>query len=781
MAYATIKTLDGRLRPIYEWYECAAISSLAVTTYFAAQPLGFSPYAKTSIMLGSIGWIAKRYIDGCKIREYQEGLNNIEPYFTTTGKIPHTHKETWLGRGFEFTAVHAQRVWEAEKPRYKQFYALPKSAQKARAHEVEVRKLLDRKQIAPDCYKARKASYTGSRTHTPGGVLELYTPAFVMRGIKKIGEYQLGRRKMKDTFPINQYRQLVKLNKKLKWKNGIAPLPPVGGKSIYHSVGVEEETDQFIDLEERNGHCVVFGASRTGKSRLLEFLLAQDIQRNDGPCILADPKGDSALLARAWAEAKKAGREDNFYVFALGYPDISAKYNAIAVFSRLTAVASRISESMEGGGDSSVFKDFAWRFLLVVANAMNGIGEKPSFKSIKRYIEDLEPIYLKYTEKFLDEHIDDWRDKVEKIKNPPPRRGANGQDIEVRMQIPNHFKGRSKELVARDQVLNDFFMHNEDKINVTIEGLRSALKNEMSYYNKITASLIPLLTKLTSGRIAELISPDYTDILDERPEISWPQIIQSNAVVVVLADAMTDPVVANAVLGMMFSDMLSVAGDIYKFGIDKGLHNAKYGAMKPIWLHIDEFHSILKGGSEGEPFASILNRSAGAGVRVTAYSQTLKDIEDATGSASTAGVILGNFNTTIMLRVKSEETAEYLTQAVDKCDRYDLEVTGMTGANGNELVDEDDLRYGSGSAGWFNTKNNMSVKTEAYEPIITPQMILNLPKGQAFALINGARLVKLRFPLLEDDDDAIPPTLEYMVKDLERKYERVDEDEFSFA
>lgn len=770
MSDGTLNKLDGRLRPIYEWYECIFIFSLSCITYFTSIPLGFSPFVQKSIVVLSLGWIAMRFIDGKRVAKYQNSLNQIDPFFVTPSTIPHTKDETWIGRGFEFTSVHAQRLWEAGKPKNEPYYRMPRSYKHARENEVKIRQL-EREGKASTGFRYRKAKYTKKRTHTLSDTVTLYLPSPIQNTLSGWGF----------TEGNAIYDKLDRLGNGIKWRNRIAPLPPVGGDSRIHAVGVEDETDQFIDLDDRNGHTIVFGQSRTGKSRFLEFLLAQDIQRNDGPVILADPKGDAELLARAWSEAKRKGREDNFFVFALGFPEVSARYNAIATFSRLTAVATRISGSMQGSGDSSVFKDFAWRFLLIVANAMNGIGEKPSFKKMKRYIEDLEPIYLKYTEVFLDEHIPDWRESVDKIKNPPPRINANGESVPQRLTIPAHFKGRSSELVARDMLLGDFFLLNEDKINVTIEGLRSALKNEMNYYNKITASLIPLLTKLTSGAIADLISPNYEDILDERPEISWPQMIQQNAIVVVLADAMTDSEVANAVLGMMFSDLLSVAGDIYKHGIDKGLHGSAMGTKRNIWLHIDEFHSVLKGGSEGEPFQSITNRAAGAGVRLQAYTQTKKDIEDACGSETAAGVILGNFNNTVMLRVKTEETAEYLTQAVSKSDRYDIDVGSTTKASGAKIVDDDDDHQKSnGKANWFNTNNSMRVANEAYEPIITPQMIMGLPKGQAFALINGSKLLKLRFPLLQEDKNALPPTLDAMIDDLKAKYQRSDENEFTF-
>jgi len=763
----TVKRLEGRLRPIYEWYECVIQFLATIALYYLAVPFGMTPLLRNIVIVISLGWITHRYRQGKKIRLYQKSLRKIEPYVITPGTIEHNNDETWIGKGFEFTGVHAQRVWDAEKNKYKKYYAQPKAYLKARKNEHDVKQGLKNKTITATSKIARKAKFTKEREHN----LDSFVQLLFKRG-NSIDEI------------IEHEGPLPKIYKKLnkyKIKNKIAPLPNVGGRAHIHGVGYEEETDQHLELDERNGHGICFGQSRVGKTKWLEVIITQDIQRNDGPVILTDPKGDSALLARAWAEAKRAGREDNFFVFALGFPDISCKYNAIATFSRITSVASRIADPMSGSGDGAVFKDFAWRFLLIVAHAMNEIGEKPSFKAVKRYIEDMEPIYLKYSEIYMDEHIPKWREQVDSIKNPPDVMIASGEMRPGKFTIPPHFKGRSKEMVARDIVIGRFFENNPSfEIDVAMEGLRSAMKNEMQYYNKITASLIPLLTKLTSGRIAELVSPDYSDVHDERPEINWQQVIQTNSIVVVLADAMTDPMTANAVVGMMFSDLLSQAGDIYKNGFNKGLHKSDMSAIKPIWIHIDEFHSVLKGGADGEPFQSILNRSAGAGVRIMAYTQTLDDIEDATGSATAAAVILGNFNSTFMMRVKTEKTAEYLTQAVEKSDRYDISLTGMTGGAGKGLADEDDIKYGKTSAEFFSSRNSSTVETEAYEPLITSQMILTLPKGQAFALINGARLLKLRFPLLEEDDGFVPPTLQTMIGSMKEKYQRDDESEFTF-
>ena len=49
-----------------------------------------------------------------------------------------------------------------------------------------------------------------------------------------------------------------------------------------------------------------------------------------------DPKGDPDMLKRMYAEAKRAGRENEFYVFHLGHPEISARYNPVGRFGRIS-------------------------------------------------------------------------------------------------------------------------------------------------------------------------------------------------------------------------------------------------------------------------------------------------------------------------------------------------------------------------------------------------------------------------------------------------------------
>ncbi|MNI45520.1 hypothetical protein D3C73_999480 [compost metagenome] len=57
-------------------------------------------------------------------------------------------------------------------------------------------------------------------------------------------------------------------------------------------------------------------------------------------------------------------------------------------------------------------------------------------------------------------------------------------------------------------------------------------------------------------------------------------------------------------------------------------------------------------------------------------------------------------------------------------------------------------------------------------PLLMPADVINLPKGQAFALLEGGQLWKIRMPLPSGDgDDAMmPPNLQKIAEEMQRNY-----------
>jgi conjugal transfer pilus assembly protein TraD len=268
--------------------------------------------------------------------------------------------------------------------------------------------------------------------------------------------------------------------------------------------------------------------------------------------------------------------------------------------------------------------------------------------------------------------------------------------------------------------------------------LASTLNYEKSYFDKLVASLLPLMEKLTTGRTASLLSPDLDEANDWRPVFDWTSVINLRGIVYVGLDSLSDYEVAAAVGNSMFADLTSVAGSLYKFGAGRGLPGET--AARRIAIHADEFNELI-----GDEFIPLLNKSGGAGFQVTAYTQTWSDVEARIGSQAKAGQIAGNFNTLIMMRVKEVATAELLTDQLPEV-RIVSTVVSSSVSDTNDPIDFAD----------FASRNEDRITTES-APMLSPSDLVQLPKGQAFALIHGGQLHKIRMPLPDASHDPLMP------------------------
>lgn len=532
--------------------------------------------------------------------------------------------------------------------------------------------------------------------------------------------YQQARRLEKacDTpFPV--VRRILSLDSPL---NPVRPLPLVGGSALLHGIELNE-TDVTLPLGERVGHTLVMGTTRVGKTRLAEIFITQDIRRGE-VVIIFDPKGDAGLLKRAYAEAKRVGRENEFYVFHLGWPDISARYNAVGRFGRISEVASRIAGQLSGEGNSAAFKEFAWRFVNIISRALIELGQRPDYLQISRHVINIDDLFIRYAQYYLPKHEPKAWDVIAQIADK-----VNDKNT------PRNLQGRDKYVVALEQYLAATKVY--DPI---LDGLRSAVRYDKTYFDKIVASLLPLLEKLTTGKTAQLLAPSYSDLDDPRPIFDWQQIIRKRGVVYVGLDALSDTEVAAAVGNSMFADLVSIAGYIYKFGVNDGLPGGDNSARIPINLHCDEFNELM-----GDEFIPLINKGGGAGIQVTAYTQTLSDIEARIGSSAKAGQVIGNFNNLIMLRVRETATAELMTGQLHEVDVLtNTVISGVTDSSNPE----------TGTDFTSNTQDRVS---SVSVPLIDPAALIQLPKGQAFALLEGGQLWKIRMPLPATGNDALMP------------------------
>jgi conjugal transfer pilus assembly protein TraD len=142
-------------------------------------------------------------------------------------------------------------------------------------------------------------------------------------------------------------------------------------------------------------------------------------------------------------------------------------------------------------------------------------------------------------------------------------------------------------------------------------------------------------------------------------------------------------------------------------------------------------------------------------------------VEARIGSRAKAMQIGGNLNTLIMLRVKNTDTAKILT---DQLDEVEL-VTTMSASQASDSNNPLDFSD-------FTSRNEDRISTRL-SPMIGPADLVRLPKGQAFALIEGGKLYKLRMPLPDASHDPLmPEDLAAVADDMQSRYARVSPGEF---
>jgi conjugative coupling factor TraD (TOL family) len=443
-------------------------------------------------------------------------------------------------------------------------------------------------------------------------------------------------------------------------------------------------------------------------------------------------------LRRCYCEAKRAGRLNAFYALHLGFPEWSARYNAIGSFERETEVASRVARQLPNTGNSAAFREFSWRFVNIVARALIAMGRRPDFKQLLQHVTHIEPLFVEYCEHWLPARRENWAAQVTEIEGKITDRN-----------VEHAFRGRDKRAVALLKYLEQHQLY--DPI---LDGLRSAVRYDKTYFDKIVASLLPLLEKLTTGKVAELIAPDYGDVEDPRPIFDWYSVIRQKGIVYVGLDALADQEVATAVGNSMFADLVSVCGKLYKHGIDHGLPGPPVYRLPTISLHADEFNELM-----GDEFIPLINKGGGAGMQVTAYTQTWSDLEARLASRAKAGQVIGNFNTLVMFRVKELATAELLTEQLPVVETNELMLVSSS---------RDSSQPGSGVDFISSNEDRISVSRG---PMIAPSDIVALPKGQAFVLMEGGQLWKVRMPLpAKERDPTLPQDLNAMAQAMRETY-----------
>ena len=709
------------LRDIYEYVPASAYVLAAVFLLLASELAFVIPTVAFALATLFFLRAAVLFRRGWRVKRYQKRLVNLPVYRMRVSDLPVSSKVQYLGLGFAWTGVHTQRVYDLTQSENSKYTAKSRGYERARNLEVK---------LEHSRWWHWIAAFTSSARHDP-------KPLCIGFLCFKIALWRLN-----------------------PWE----PVPPLEGDAWLHSVGLYEgEGPIWQDLGNRVGHTLVEGTTRVGKTRLAEVIICQDILRGD-VVIVIDPKGDADLLLNMYAAAIRAGRADKFFFFHLGYPEISAQYNPIGSYGRITEVATRIASQMPGEGQSAAFREFVWGYVNQVAKGLTGIGEVPNYPLIKQYSQHLEPLYIRLIDKLLGEKMPGYQaelkryQEIMRLEKAEQRRAAGLMDDYSRIN-------RDRDAIARYLL----FKHHADRLPLsdlerdTAQSLTKAFLTDQQYLSKLIASLDPFLEKMTTGAVAKLIAPDF--LAPSRDVFDWTGIMLSGGIVYVGLDALSDQEVARTVGSSMLADLTSQYGRIYKEGRSQGLPDIP-GARRdrPIRVHIDEANEPAD-----KNLIPSLNKAGGANVSVTAYTQTSSDFEARLGNKAYAAQMLGNFNTLIFFRVQDEATAKILIEKQRKVNvGHVLTYSGAT--------DSSDVH----SSVDFVSSTQSREQRQQME-MLTVTDLTKLPKGQFFMIMNGNQLYKGRVPwLIPARGEMVPENIREVAARMRHNYSSRIPDWYSY-
>lgn len=467
-----------------------------------------------------------------------------------------------------------------------------------------------------------------------------------------------------------------------------------------------KEKDIYLPLRDANLHTLIVGTTGMGKTKLYIHLMTQAILRRaaDGQresVIIFDPKGDPELMRCAKKACEIDGDPNRFLYFHPAFPEDSIRLNPLKNYNRATEIASRIAALVPSETGSDPFKAFAQMALNNIIQGMILTGTQPTLVGLRSYLEGgKEGLLAKAIEDYGKTKFTDAQDRVARIV---ATKRANQSEANL--------------LIAwyRKEIKPQW-------PNPDLEGLISTYEHDKTHFSKMVASLLPIMTMLTSAKLGPLLSPTNYDE-QGREENDLASIIREGKVIYIGLDSLSDAMVSSALGSILMADLASVAGDRYNFGIGGGYCN----------VLIDEASEIIN----ETACIQLLNKGRGAKIRMNLATQALSDLVARLGNDAKAEQILGNTTNVIMLRSDNVPSQDYFCNTIPKIRaKYIMKGQGMSTGSDNPLM---------------FTGNSQERLMHEEADLVPPAIIGRLPTLEYFARISGGRIIKGRIPILSEE------------------------------
>ena len=519
------------------------------------------------------------------------------------------------------------------------------------------------------------------------------------------------------------------------------PIRQGTGTPAIHGIGMwEGESKMYMDISATN-HILVVGTTGGGKSSALNVLSAQDVASGRAT-ITIDPKGGYKVFSSLYNAAVSGEKVDQFKIIHLAFPEHSAQYNALGQYHRITEIAGRITQGVDTEG---AFKDFAWLKANFIAVGLHYIGESADFEKIKYYMTRCDDLVIQYCLAYIDRNTKDKTHSTELLKETLKENidghnplGHTAKSIKI---------GKAVSRLIYDGLLPD---------SAELQTMLSYLNEDVRHERKLVRNIEPILEKLTTGSIAQIMIPDYDNFDSVKDIIDWGQVFNDGEVVYIGTNALGDTTISSTFIQIVLEDISNYLGSLYQYGSDyRHLDDSKEVNSKflpeNVVVHIDELSAIRT-----EAVANLLARVGEVGVKLRIYTQSAADLVRTFGDREAAEAAIDNFGGLMFFRVGNKNTADIL---VSRLREVGIEKEGRVyGFTDSPKTD---------SAEDFSSSAMQREEIE-YVPLVSHDILMSLPTGHAFFLTNGSRLDKLRLPLIEVDDDVAPINSRDMIEVMKK-------------
>jgi len=261
--------------------------------------------------------------------------------------------------------------------------------------------------------------------------------------------------------------------------------------------------------------------------------------------------------------------------------------------------------------------------------------------------------------------------------------------------------------------------------SVELEDILYYLRLNPDYYQKMVASFIPQLERLSAGPKREILSPEPEET--KRQVLTWSAVDHQKLIVYFYLGSLHGEESANAVGKMLLLDFQAYVAKRYSYG------TAQRGGQ--LSFFIDEAHHMVS-----KAFMNILAEARGANVSMVLASQTTAQFELSFGSRAAVDEVLTMNFAYIQFQSRNHHEADTFSKLAG--DRQ------MKQFSEKHSYEPGFLSSGIKSIDDFRAQYSVGIQYKD-APLIPPWAIAQLPIFHFFARVGG-RLYKGRIPLLED-------------------------------